>query len=149
VHRYSIPGAESFARLSRVSRNVTSRTFPSVAVEFFQANSRLFESLVSEDSSFRLTIDGTPDRRPTFVPDTYFNDVRIVPALGRAFDLDDSRSDSPPVALLSHRYWQIQHGGDSQVIGRIIQINDTAVQIVGVLPDNFHGFSLQQADLWL
>src|SRR5262245_36970365 len=45
VHRYSIPDADSFVRLSRISRDGLSRTFPSSPIEFYRANSNHFSAL--------------------------------------------------------------------------------------------------------
>ncbi len=147
VHRYSFPVAEAFVRISRTSRDGTKRTFPSVAVDFYRSTSSSFASLISEDASLSLSIDGNP-RRSTFVSDNYFSNVTILPAIGRVFDSQDVQLDAPAVVLLGHQYWRTQFAADPQVPGRTIHVNGVAVEIVGVLPENFYGFSLQQTDLW-
>jgi predicted permease len=151
VYRYSIPAAESYIRLSRTSRDDPgglSRTFPSAAVEFYRANSSTFAVVISEDTSFTVSADGIPERRAAFVSDNYFTTVAVLPSLGRVFDQQDARLDAPAVALLDHQYWRAQFGSDPKILGHIIKVNDAAVQVVGVLPDNFHGFTLQGTQLW-
>ena len=39
-----------------------------------------------------------------------------------------------PVLLLGHEYWMQKFGGDKNVVGKIVQMNDHAHTIVGVLP---------------
>jgi len=59
----------------------------------------------------------------------------VQPQLGRGFTEKDSESGSPDVMMISHRYWQRRFGGDPKVIGRRIQADGVAREIVGVLPD--------------
>ena len=63
-------------------------------------------------------------------------DVR--PLLGRAIRIDDTREDSPGVALLGHGYWQSRFGGVPDVLGRVIRIEGAPATIVGVLPAGFY-----------
>src|SRR5262245_46287645 len=77
VHRYSLPDAERFVRLSRISNVGTDRTFPSSAIDFYRANASSFGMVISEDASFTVVIDGTSERRSAFVSDNYFSAVGI------------------------------------------------------------------------
>src|SRR6185503_13978329 len=63
-------------------------------------------------------------------------------------DSQDARPDAPPVTLLSHQYWRTHFAADPKVLGRSIQVNDVAVQIVGILPPNVFGFSSRPKNLW-
>ena len=62
----------------------------------------------------------------------------IVPMLGRAIQLDDTRAGAPMVALLGHAFWQREFGGDPDVLGRSLRIQNQPVTIVGVLPAGFY-----------
>ena len=62
----------------------------------------------------------------------------ITPILGRAIQEADTRTGAPAVALLGHAYWERQFGGDPNVLGRGIRIQDHPVTIVGVLPAGFY-----------
>jgi putative ABC transport system permease protein len=55
----------------------------------------------------------------------------VQPVLGRAFNDEDSGGGA---VILSHAFWQQRYGGDAGVIGRHIEINAVAREIVGVLP---------------
>ena len=62
----------------------------------------------------------------------------IKPILGRGIHLDDTHEGAPPVALLGHAFWQRDFGGDPDVLGRTIRIQNRPVTIVGVLPAGFY-----------
>ncbi len=41
------------------------------------------------------------------------------------------------MALLSYAFWKRQFGGDRSIVGQTIELNNTPVTVVGVLPDTF------------
>jgi putative ABC transport system permease protein len=45
------------------------------------------------------------------------------------------------VAMLSYRFWQTDFGGDKNVVGRVVQVDNMPATIVGVLPRNFEFFN--------
>ncbi len=149
VNRYSLPEAERFVRLSRASRTAVSRTFPSSALDFYRAHVDSFATLFSEDSSFNAVINGIPGRRLAFVSDNYFRSVGVPPFLGRVFDEQDGQIGAQPVVLLSNRYWRTQLGADRNIPGRTIYVNNVVLEVVGVMPDAFTGFSGRSIDLWI
>jgi predicted permease len=70
----------------------------------------------------------------------------ITPILGRGIQLEDTREGAPAIALLGHVFWQRQFGGDPNVLGRDIRIQNRPVTIVGVLPAGFYaGTAVWQA----
>ena len=66
----------------------------------------------------------------------------VSPALGRLLNPSDDAASAPPVAVLSHSYWQRRFGGDARVIGQILRLNTSAVTIVGVTAAAFRGITL-------
>jgi putative ABC transport system permease protein len=58
------------------------------------------------------------------------------PVLGRRFQQEDAR-DTAQTVLLAHATWQQRFGGDPDVLGRVIRINDLPRTIIGVLPPRF------------
>jgi putative ABC transport system permease protein len=72
--------------------------------------------------------------------------IGVQPLLGRGFRVEETVAPGPPVALLSHRIWQSRFGSDSSIVGRVIQVNGTPTQVVGIMPP---GFLLAGTDLWL
>jgi len=64
--------------------------------------------------------------------------VMGVPALvGRTYLPDDARTDAAPVVVLGYRFWQRQFGGDRNVVGRQLRLNDQVRTVVGVMPKRF------------
>ncbi|HSC27918.1 MAG TPA: ABC transporter permease, partial [Vicinamibacterales bacterium] len=63
--------------------------------------------------------------------------LRVQPLLGRSFTEADEVEGAGRVVLLSYGFWQRQYGGSPDVIGRSIELNEQAWEIVGVLPRGF------------
>ena len=61
----------------------------------------------------------------------------VTPAMGRLFDAADDADGAPRVALLSHGLWQRSFGGDPDVVGETVTLNQATIDIVGVLPPDF------------
>ena len=70
----------------------------------------------------------------------------VPPLLGRWIGLDDEPFTSPAVTMLSYGYWQDRFGGDPDIVGKSIEINNTSTEIVGVMPRGFK-FGDTAADL--
>ncbi|HEX3866456.1 MAG TPA: ADOP family duplicated permease [Gemmatimonadaceae bacterium] len=66
----------------------------------------------------------------------FFSVLDARPLLGRALRPDDDANGAAPVLVLSHRAWQERFGGDRNVVGRqmLMQDIDVAYTIVGVMP---------------
>ena len=58
-------------------------------------------------------------------------------ALGRLFSEQEDRAGAPDVAILNHATWMRRYGGDPQILGRMLLLNDRPFQIVGVLERSF------------
>ncbi len=69
----------------------------------------------------------------------FFDVMDVHPVLGRSFIEDDIRPGAPRVIMLGHGLWQRVFGGDRNVIGRRVQLNNVDHTIVGVLPATFVG----------
>src|SRR5579863_6723249 len=50
-----------------------------------------------------------------YVTGNYFSMLGVGAFGGRVFTPDDDKPSAPPVAVLSHRAWQLTYGGDSSV----------------------------------
>ncbi len=65
------------------------------------------------------------------------NLLGVPPMLGRPFNPDDAVPGAPRVVLLSHGFWSGPMGGDPEVVGRQIVLDDTRYEVVGVMPRSF------------
>lgn len=62
----------------------------------------------------------------------------IEPILGRGISPDEDRAGvRARVALLGHDLWNRQFGGDPQVLGRQILLNDEQYTVIGVMPPSY------------
>lgn len=74
------------------------------------------------------------------------NILGVQPVLGRGFAAGDDTPGNPEVALLTHGYWQRRFGGDPSVVGRLITVDASQREVIGVLPQRFR-FLGRQTDL--
>ena len=65
---------------------------------------------------------------------------------GRGFTADELAPGGPRVAIISHRLWANQFGGDPDMVGRTIRVNTDAVTLVGVISP---ATPLLGTDLWI
>jgi putative ABC transport system permease protein len=61
----------------------------------------------------------------------------VHPLLGRDFDASEEKPGTPAVVLVSYALWQSHFGGDRNIIGRTIALDERAFSIIGVLPVDF------------
>src|SRR5438094_4079232 len=86
-----------------------------------------------------------------YVTGNYFSMLGVGAFGGRVFNADDDRPGAPPVAVLSHRTWQIRYGGDPKVVGSNFVIEGHPFTVIGVAPPGFFGETLRSdpPDLWI
>ena len=81
------------------------------------------------------------------VSPNFLSMMGVRPFLGRDFDASEEKAGTPPVILLSYSLWQSHFGGDPNIVGRTIKLDDRSFTIVGVLPSNYR--SLDKTDVML
>ncbi|MGA3211723.1 MAG: ABC transporter permease, partial [Terriglobales bacterium] len=82
--------------------------------------------------------DDHPERTTcASVSSTFLPTFGIQPLLGRNFTREEDQPGAPTVALLAYGLWQDRFGGDRNVVGRTISLEDQPAQILGVLPRDF------------
>ncbi len=71
---------------------------------------------------------------------SYFQVLRIEPAIGRFFSAPESDdANAAPVIVIGYALWQRVFGGDPNVIGRVVRINNEPTTIVAVASEGFNG----------
>ncbi len=85
-----------------------------------------------------------------FVSGNLFRLLGVEAAIGRTFtDQEDLVPSEPKVAVLSHDLWQRRFGGDDEVLGEQILLNDQSFTVVGVLRPSYRGTWWDPVDIWL
>jgi predicted permease len=79
---------------------------------------------------------GVTRLQAALVSGNYFDVLGTRPLLGRALRPDDDAFGSAPVLVLSHHAWQTRFGGDANIVGRQIFVQDygRAFTVVGAMP---------------
>ena len=72
----------------------------------------------------------------------------VQPRLGRGFQQGDGAPGSERVALISEALWQRRFGGEADVLGRRITLNDEPYTIIGVMPRRFRLLD-EKESFWL
>ncbi len=67
----------------------------------------------------------------------WFNVFGAKPILGRTFTPEEDHPAANQVAILSYGVWQSVFGGDRNVIGRSLMLDQTAYRVVGVMRNDF------------
>jgi predicted permease len=71
------------------------------------------------------------------IPAEFFSTLGVDITLGRAFLPEDDRPGAPPVAIISHTYWQRRYGGNTAAIGTRLDFDGESYTIVGIAPPGF------------
>src|SRR5262249_36692414 len=75
----------------------------------------------------------------------------VRPQLGRLIlPSDVERPGSAPVAIISDDCWRARFGGASDIVGRMVRVNDRELTVIGVTPTGFQGTVIGlNFDLWV
>jgi putative ABC transport system permease protein len=79
------------------------------------------------------TPSGTEQISATAVTPGMFEMLGRRPAMGRTF----TQAEVQTTVVVSHQFWRTRLGGDPNVLGRVLMIQDHPRTIVGVMPDDF------------
>src|SRR6058998_2598050 len=98
-----------------------------------------FEGVSSvRDAAANLTGTGQPERiNGLRVSANFLSILRERPKVGRGFLPEEERSGGgDQVVVLSHGLWQGRFGGDTNLVGNLIQLDGESYVVVGVLRPN-------------
>lgn len=117
-----------------------------------------YGSFSNQVSIRRLGTSGSADANSpamlapaNLVSGNYFSVLGAQPLLGRTIGpRDDATPGSGAVVVLSYHFWQQSLSSDPLIVGKVLSINGTPFEVVGVMPEAFHGFKqeLEPAQLW-
>ncbi len=96
--------------------------------------------LCSPFNRVNAVVDGQAEIASAFVATgNYFPLLGTAAAAGRLLTPADDDPAAPPAVVISHGYWARRFGSAADTIGRVIQINDLSVTIVGVTAPSYGG----------
>jgi putative ABC transport system permease protein len=109
----------------------------------WQEQSRTLEEIAQiDEETWTLTGAGEPERVACGKISARFFPMLGVQLLakGRNFTAAEDRPGGDRVAIISHSLWQRRYGGDQEIIGKAITLNDASYTVIGLLPANFQVF---------
>ena len=120
----------------------------------FRDQAKSFESLsTSFGLPFTANLNSTRPPQHIYgglVTGNFLTTLGIKPALGRGFLPDEDHISSPkPVVMLSYELWRTRFGGDPEILGKAIRLNNASYTVVGVMPSDLRTVDIGIApDLW-
>ncbi len=107
-----------------------------------------FDQLVAfAGAAFNLTSDDLPERiSGARVSANLPSLLGVNPILGRTFRAQDDKEGDDRVVLLGHSLWRRRFGGDPQVLGRNVTLNNLSFKVIGVMPPEFR--FPHDAEIW-
>ncbi len=107
-------------------------------VDYRKRSRTLSEIAIWGDGQVNLTGDGEPERVASgSVSANLFSTLGVTPILGRTFTAEEDLPNGPNLVVLGFALWNRRYHADPAVIGRAIQINGRAYQVLGVMPPDF------------
>src|SRR5689334_7861398 len=67
----------------------------------------------------------------------WFDVFQVKPYLGRNFRLEDDQPNANYSVVLSYQTWKKQFGGDPNIVGRKLQLNQQSYEVIGVMGPEF------------
>ena len=121
----------------------SSKTYSADATQDIQQQNRSFQSVsgyfaFTGPDNFKLIGHEQPvPLTGILIAEGFFQTLGVKPTLGRLFKAEEFVKHAQPVTLLTYRVWKRQFGGDRGIVGRTVDLNNTSVTVIGVLPETF------------
>ena len=116
----------------------------------YRDHNQSFEKIAAYNSpGFNLTGSADPERlQGAAVTADFFDVLGVQPAWGRAFRAEEDAPGKNSVCILSYGLWQRRFGGDPQILGQSLLLNDMPTEVVGIMPQGF-AFPNRNVELWI
>ncbi|MGC2657699.1 MAG: ABC transporter permease, partial [Bryobacteraceae bacterium] len=120
----------------------------------YRSENQVFTSLAGYTGVRVITLQNAGASQRLFaeiVTGNYFRTLDLSPAAGRFFAPDeDVVAGAHPVAVMNYATWRARFGGDRNIIGKTLQLNNVVFTVVGVAPPRFIGLNaIFGPDLWI
>jgi len=144
------PGADRLVRLGRKypAGNGYSNSIPKYMV--WRSNDVFQAMTLYEQGGIGMNFgagDHPEQAKASHVSKDYFQVFGASPAFGRTFSDTEDAPHGAQAAVLSDRLWRNRLGGDPQIVGRNILLNNQPYAVIGIMPKGFD--SDPPMDIWL
>jgi putative ABC transport system permease protein len=127
-------------RMVRVGRKYPSGNGYSNSIPKYMVwrNNNVFEAMtLFEQGGIGMNLGSGEQAKVSHVSKDYFQVFGTRPAVGRPFTEAEDLPHGAAVAVLSDRLWRNRLGGDRQIIGHNILLNNQPYTVVGIMPKDF------------
>jgi predicted permease len=121
----------------RQSRGINRAAFSEANFWDVRTRNHSFEQLAAAHYDEANLTGSGPAEKVTAISVTanFFHALGVSPVLGRDFaPSDDHGGYDNRVLILGNRFWRSHLGGDPNILGKTLRLNDRACTVVGVLP---------------
>lgn len=120
----------------------------------YRARSDVFRSFAGYTSARGITWQSAHGSQGMFaelVTGNYFSTLGLQPSKGRFFlPEEDGAPGAHPVAVLNYGTWATKFGGEQDIIGKTLRLNNVVFTVVGVAPPQFIGINaVFGPDVWI
>ena len=117
--------------------------------EWRRHNTVFTDIAASRPGDAALSNDGEPEQLPARkVTANFWSVLGAQPLLGRVFT-EDEDTQGARVLVISHGLWLRRFNASPSVLGRTITLNDTAYEVIGVMPRAFYFMPTRDIDVWM
>jgi predicted permease len=144
------PQPERIVQLWQVNKNGGDVQFSDPNFNDVRADGRSLASMAEFTDNGTVSVVTTRDAVRAHVATVsrdFFSILGVQPVLGRGFVADEQRVGAPPAVIISQGFWQRALGGDPSALGAVINFDDKAFRVVGVMPASVD--LPVGADLWI
>jgi predicted permease len=134
-------------RLMRVWHKPPQKAFPGIPTFSvspanyldWEHQNHVFESMAIYNGwSMNLSGGGEPERLfAAKVSPEFFSTLRVQPMLGRVFTRDENEPGRGDVLVLSYNLWKTHLGGDPNIVGARVNLDEKSYLVAGVMPKSF------------
>ena len=120
--------------------------------DFRDRNEALSGLLVYRFVPLSLSRGGSNERVWGFeVSGNYFEVLGVKPIAGRMFTGEEDKAQlANPIAVISYDSWQKRFGGDPNLVGKDVLLNNHQFKVIGITPPAFKGTELiYTPEIWL
>ncbi|PYS88844.1 MAG: hypothetical protein DMF64_19445 [Acidobacteria bacterium] len=131
--------ADRLVFLSEWSQQVPGMSVSYPNYQDWRDQSTVFEQLAAfRSAGYILTGAGDPERLSAReVSASFFPALGVTPALGRNFTAEEDKPGASRTVVISQGLWQRRFGGNPNVVGQAVTLNNQSFTVVGVLPQTF------------
>ena len=146
------PEADRIMRLRQpqAAAGVEDSSFSFPEVGHYRSQSKTIDQFVEfGDWTFNVLGRGEPHRATGgLVTANFFPLLGAQPLVGRLLVPADEAKGAPPVAVLTHGYWQRVFGSDPSIVGQTLDLTVKKAEIVGVLKPASHYATQRTQDFY-